>query len=122
MKYMYIDSYVTILQVPAGNGEGHTTTLVADDFAWQRGYSWYPDTPGQYPDSKWDYYYSSGGLYDQVHQSAAQVFLNRLQCLHTTPAHGLLIPSDGTLFIYGMLQVPAGAGKVQTYVTHSITA
>jgi hypothetical protein len=52
----------------------HTTTL-AQPTAWDRGYSWYPDQPGQYPDSKWDYYYSSGGLYDQAHQSAAQVFL-----------------------------------------------
>ena len=52
----------------------HTSTLAnpnAPDFAWQRGYSWYPDTPGQYPASKWDYYYSSGGLYDQAHQSIA---------------------------------------------------
>eukprot|EP00802_Teleaulax_amphioxeia_P017703 Tamp_17868.p1 GENE.Tamp_17868~~Tamp_17868.p1 ORF type:complete len:281 (+),score=56.48 Tamp_17868:92-934(+) len=59
----------------------HTSTLAnpnAPDFAWQRGYSWYPDTPGQYPASKWDYYYSSGGLYDQAHQSAAQVHTTTL--------------------------------------------
>ena len=31
----------------------------------------YPDTPGQYPDSKWSYYYDSGGLYDQAHSNAA---------------------------------------------------
>ena len=63
----------------------HTTTLASpnsSDFAWQRGYSWYPDTPGQYPASKWDYYYSSGGLYDQAHTSShagkrfLQVILN----------------------------------------------
>ena len=28
---------------------------VPSDFAWQRGYSWYPDTPGAYPDSKWSW-------------------------------------------------------------------
>ena len=33
-------------------------------------YSWYPDTPGQYPESKWDWYYSDGGLYDQRHEIA----------------------------------------------------
>ena len=26
---------------------------------------------GQYPDSKWSYYYDSGGLYDQAHSNAA---------------------------------------------------
>ena len=30
----------------------------------------YPDTPGAYPDSKWDFYYSHGGLHDQSHQLA----------------------------------------------------
>jgi hypothetical protein len=25
----------------------------------------------QYPDSKWSYYYDSGGLYDQAHSNAA---------------------------------------------------
>eukprot|EP00277_Geminigera_cryophila_P006389 CAMPEP_0179429310 /NCGR_PEP_ID=MMETSP0799-20121207/14720_1 /TAXON_ID=46947 /ORGANISM="Geminigera cryophila, Strain CCMP2564" /LENGTH=281 /DNA_ID=CAMNT_0021205153 /DNA_START=42 /DNA_END=887 /DNA_ORIENTATION=+ len=55
-------------QVPDAN----TTSLAPT--AWDRGYSWYPDTPGAYPDSKWDYYFSSGGLYDQAHTtSAAQV-------------------------------------------------
>jgi len=63
------------------------TTLVADDFAWNRGslfyflclvclpdlkeccysgYKWYPDTPGAYPASKTDWYWNNGGLYDQV--------------------------------------------------------
>ena len=37
-------------------GTAHTTHLVADDFVWTRGYAWYPDTPGQYPESKWDWY------------------------------------------------------------------
>ena len=76
---------------------GYTTTasytkapigsLVADDFAWNRGtlvcicfldclpdlkfiifpgYKWYPDTPGAYPASKTDWYWKDGGLYDQV--------------------------------------------------------
>ena len=48
----------------------HTSKLVPDDFVWQRGYNWYPDTPGQYPDSKWSWYYDSGGLYDQRHELA----------------------------------------------------
>ena len=48
----------------------HTNSLVADDFVWTRGYSWYPDTPGQYPDSKWAWYYDQGGLYDQAHTTA----------------------------------------------------
>jgi len=29
-------------------------------------YAWYPDTPGAYPASKMSWYYTSGGLYDQV--------------------------------------------------------
>ena len=37
------------------------------DFAWQRGYTWYPDTPGAYPASKTDWYWNNGGLYDQAH-------------------------------------------------------
>jgi hypothetical protein len=41
----------------------------------------YPDTPGAYPDSKWDFYYSHGGLYDQAHAKAE---------LHTTS----LVPDD----------------------------
>ena len=48
----------------------HTNSLVADDFVWTRGYGWYTDTPGQYPDSKWAWYYDQGGLYDQTHTTA----------------------------------------------------
>ena len=53
----------------AVTSQAHTTSLAnpnAPDFAWQRGYGWYPDTPGVYPDSKMTWYYNSGGLYDQV--------------------------------------------------------
>ena len=65
----------------AAANSAHTTTLAnpnAPDFAWQRGYSWYPDTPGQYPAGKMDWYYSSGGLYDQAHHSNAQVHTSTL--------------------------------------------
>ena len=51
-------------------GTAPTTHLVADDFVWTRGYAWYPDTPGQYPDDKWAWYYDQGGLYDQRHELA----------------------------------------------------
>ena len=44
-----------------------SSALLSDDFAWQRGYTWYPDTPGAYPASKTDWYWNNGGLYDQAH-------------------------------------------------------
>ena len=29
------------------------SSALADTTAWDKYYNWYPDTPGQYPDSKW---------------------------------------------------------------------
>jgi len=59
----------------AAASSAHTSSLAASDvsadFVWDRGYAWYPDTPGAYPESKMEWYYNAGGLYDQAHADVA---------------------------------------------------
>mmetsp|Transcript_108693 Transcript_108693/g.162592 ORF Transcript_108693/g.162592 Transcript_108693/m.162592 type:complete len:229 (-) Transcript_108693:397-1083(-) len=74
---MFIPPFVGIEAIATSDlssaaSHAHTTTLAAPDFAWQKGYNWYPDTPGAYPASKWSWYYNNGGLYDQAHVITAQ--------------------------------------------------
>ena len=53
-----------------GDGSVVGAAHMAQLSQWDNSYSWYPDTPGHYPDSKWSWYYNDGGLYDKSHQLA----------------------------------------------------
>ncbi|EKX38648.1 hypothetical protein GUITHDRAFT_165146 [Guillardia theta CCMP2712] len=105
--------------VAAGSlSQAHTTTLAnpnSADFVWQRGYGWYPDTPGAYPASKWTWYYNSGGLYDQSHQlGAVPVDSKDVSCVKqnkptpASPGHLLLC---GHAFILGAAEATVEAIK-----------
>mmetsp|Transcript_6045 Transcript_6045/g.9641 ORF Transcript_6045/g.9641 Transcript_6045/m.9641 type:complete len:254 (+) Transcript_6045:71-832(+) len=94
----------------AGTASANTTALSAPDQVWTNSYSWYPDTPGAYPESKMTWYYNSGGLYDQAHQVAvippatADVAENRVKTatkpVPASPGHLLLC---GNALVFGLL-------------------
>jgi len=111
---LYDQAHVITAETNAGTaavaGQAHTTNLYANpnapDFVWQKNYStWYADTPGQYPASKWTWYYNNGGLYDQSHALAPPVAPAQGEIEEATKPTKPVAASPGHYLLCGQVSV-----------------